>query len=66
MYNGKSRHIHRRNNIINHLLLNKIIFIDYIKSKENITNLLTKDLSRELMYNSLREMSLKPLKDKRV
>jgi hypothetical protein len=66
MYNRKSRHIDRRHNFIKHLLSNVIIFISYIKSKENISNLLTKSLSRELVNNSSRGMSLKPLKDEKV
>lgn len=46
-----------------HLLSNKIIFIDYVQSKKNIVDLQTKDLSKKLVYNSSKEMSLKPLKD---
>jgi hypothetical protein len=34
------------------MLLNRIISINYVKLKENITDLLTKDLSKELIYNS--------------
>jgi len=48
MYNRKSRHIRRRNNIVKHLLSNGIISILYLKSKENIMYLLTNDLLREL------------------
>ena len=33
MYNGKSRHIHRRHNTMRQLLSNGIISIDFIKSK---------------------------------
>jgi hypothetical protein len=44
--------------------LNKITYIDYVKSKENIVNLLTKGLLRELVYNSSRKIGLKPLKIK--
>jgi hypothetical protein len=55
-----------RYNIVKHLLLNKIIFIEYVKSKENIVDLLTKCLLKELVYNSLRGISLKPVKDERV
>jgi len=66
-YNRKSKYIYRRYNIVKHLLLNEIISIDYVKSKENIMDSLTKGcLSRKLMYNSSRRMSLKPLKDERV
>jgi hypothetical protein len=66
MYNKNFRHIHRRHNTIKHLLSNEVIFIDYVKSKDNIVDPLTKDLSRELVYNSSRRMGIKLLKDERV
>ena len=47
MYNGKSRHIRRRHNIVRQLLSNGILSIDFIKLKENIADPLTKGLSRE-------------------
>jgi hypothetical protein len=47
IYNGKSRHIKRRHNTICDLLKNGIISIDYVKSKENIVDPLTKGLNRE-------------------
>ena len=43
------------------LLSNGIISIDFIKSKENIADLLTKGLSREQVNCSLRGMGLKPI-----
>ena len=49
MYNGKSRHIHRRHNTIRQLLSTGVIFVDYVKSKDNIADLLTKGLNRELV-----------------
>ena len=45
MYNGKSRHIHRRHNIIRRLLSTGVISVDYVKSKDNIVDLLTKGLN---------------------
>jgi hypothetical protein len=66
MYNSKSKHIHRRHNTIKYLFSNGIIYIGYIKSKENITDPLTKGLLRELVYDSSRRMSLKLLKYERV
>jgi hypothetical protein len=36
------------------MLLNGIIFINYVKSKKNITDSLTKSLLIEFMYNSSR------------
>ena len=47
MYNGKSRHIRCRHNIVRQFLSNEIISIDYIKSKNNLVDLLTKGLIRE-------------------
>lgn len=62
VYNGKSRHIRRRHNSIRQLLSNGIISIDYVKSKENIADPLTKGLSREQVTYTSREMGLKPMK----
>ena len=45
MYNGKSRHILRRHNTIRQLLLTGVISVDYIKSKDNIVDQLTKGLT---------------------
>ena len=42
MYNGKSRHIRRRHNTIRQLLSTEVIYVDYVKSKDNTTDLLTK------------------------
>jgi hypothetical protein len=48
MYNGKYNHIHLRYNINKYLLSDEIISINYIKLKENIINLLTNVLSKEM------------------
>ena len=66
MYNGKSRHIRRRLWVLLHirqLFSIGIISIDYIKSKDNIVNPLTKGLNRELVEKSSRGMRLKPIKE---
>ena len=63
MYNGKSRHICHRYNTIRQLLSIGIIFIDYVKSKDNIADLLTKGLNRELVKKSSRGMGLKLIKE---
>ncbi|GJR20920.1 retrovirus-related pol polyprotein from transposon TNT 1-94 [Tanacetum coccineum] len=63
MYNGKSRHIHRRHNSIRQLLSTGVISIDYVKSKDNIADPLTKGLSRELVSKSSKGIGLKPLKE---
>ena len=63
MYNGKSRHIRRRHNTIRQLLSIEIISIDYMKSKDNITNPLTKGLNRELVEKWSKGMRLKLIKE---
>ncbi|GKD46805.1 ATP phosphoribosyltransferase 1, chloroplastic, partial [Tanacetum coccineum] len=59
IYNGKSRHIRHRNNTIKDLLRNEIISIDYIKSKENIVDPLTKCLCREQVIFTSRDCDSK-------
>ena len=61
MYNGKSHHIRQRHNTVKQLLSSGIISIDYIKSKDNIADSLTKGLTREQVQNSSRGMGLKPI-----
>ncbi|KAM1701974.1 hypothetical protein ACFXTN_025167 [Malus domestica] len=61
VYNGKSHHIRRRHNTLKKLLSNGIISIDYVKSKENIVDPLTKGLPREQILFTSRGMSLKPI-----
>ncbi|RVW41557.1 Retrovirus-related Pol polyprotein from transposon TNT 1-94 [Vitis vinifera] len=63
MYNGKSRHIRRRHNTIRQLLSTGVISVDYVKSKDNIADPLTKGLNRELVEKSSRGMRLKPIKE---
>ena len=63
MHNGKSRHICRRHNTIRQLLSTGVIFVDYVKSKENIADPLTKGLNRELIEKSSKGMRLKPEKE---
>jgi len=51
MYNDNFKHICYKHSTIKHLLLNEIIFIDHVNSKENIEDPLPKGLLRELMFN---------------
>ncbi|PHU04108.1 hypothetical protein BC332_24930 [Capsicum chinense] len=60
MYNGKSRHIRRRHNTVRELLSSGIITIDYVKSKDNVSDPLTKGLSREGVERTFKGMSLRP------
>ena len=63
MYNGKSRHICRRHNIVRQLLSTGVILVDYVKSKDNIADPLTKGLNRESVEKSLKGMRPKPVKE---
>ena len=63
MYNGKSRHIRRRHNTIRQLLSIGNISIDYVKSKDNIADPLTKWLNKELVEKSSKGMGLKPINE---
>ncbi|KAF3669803.1 putative phosphoserine aminotransferase, chloroplastic-like [Capsicum annuum] len=46
MYNRKSRHVRRRHNTVREILSSGIIIIDYVKSNDNVSDPLTKGLSR--------------------
>ena len=61
VYNGKSRHIRRRHNTIKQLLSSGVITIDYVKSKENIADPLTKGLHRDQVQYTTKGMGLKPI-----
>ena len=63
IYNDKSRHIRRRHDTIKHLLENGIISIDYIQSKKNLEDPLTKGLPRDQVNFLSRGMGLKPIKE---
>ena len=63
IYNGKSRHICRGYNTIRQLLLTGVISIDYVKSKDNIADSLTKGLNKELVEKSSKGMRLKLVKE---
>ncbi|PHU12398.1 hypothetical protein BC332_19328 [Capsicum chinense] len=55
MYHFKSRHIQRRDNTIRELLSSGIINVDYVKSKDNMSDPPTKDLSIEGVERNPRE-----------
>ena len=63
MYNGKFRHIRCIHNTIRQLLSTRAISLDYVKSKENIADMLTKGLNIKLVEKSSRGMRLKPIKE---
>ena len=61
-YNGNIRYIRRKHDTIRQLLTNGIISIDYVKSKENLADPLTKGVTRKQVTYTLKEMRLKPMK----
>ena len=66
MYNGKSRHIHCRHNTIRQLLSIGVISIDFVKSKDNIADPLTKGLNGDLVEKSLKGNETKALKKNKL
>ena len=59
-YNEKSRHIRHRHDTVRKLLSSGIITIDYVKSKDNVSDPLTKGLNREGVEKSSTGMGLWP------
>lgn len=55
IYNGKYKHIRHRPNTIRNLLKNGIVSSDYVKSKENIVDPLTRGLNRAHVTFTSRE-----------
>ena len=65
MDNGTSRHIHHRHITISQLLSVCVISLNYVKSKDNVADPLTKWLNRELVEKLLNGMRLKPRKPRK-
>ena len=63
MYNGKSRHMRRRHNSIRQLISTGVISIDFVKSKENLAEPLTKGLNRDQVEKASKGMGLKPIRN---
>ncbi|GKE42515.1 zinc finger, CCHC-type containing protein [Tanacetum coccineum] len=59
MYNGKSRHLGVRHSMIHKLITNGVIFIEFIRSQQNLADHLTKRLARDLVIKSVEGMGLK-------
>ncbi|GKD68224.1 zinc finger, CCHC-type containing protein, partial [Tanacetum coccineum] len=59
MYNGKSRHLGVRHNMICELITNRVISIEFVMSQQNLTDHLTKGLARDLVIKSVEGMGLK-------
>ena len=55
-FNGKNRHIRLRHKFMKQLLKDGIISIDYVNSKVNLVDPLTKPLGRKLILETLSGM----------
>ncbi|GKB16399.1 hypothetical protein Tco_0850322 [Tanacetum coccineum] len=58
-YNGKSRHLGVRHNMIHKLITNGVISIEFVRSQQNLADHLTKGLARDLVIKSAEGMGLK-------
>ncbi|GKD37340.1 hypothetical protein Tco_1257547 [Tanacetum coccineum] len=61
MYNGKSRHLGVRHNMIRELIMNVVISIEFVRSQQNLVDHLTKGLARDLVNKSVIGMGLKSI-----
>ncbi|GJV25533.1 zinc finger, CCHC-type containing protein [Tanacetum coccineum] len=59
MYNGKSRHLGVRHNMIHELIMNGVVSIEFVRSQQNIVDHLKKGLTRDLVLKSAEGMNLK-------
>ena len=58
IYNGKSRHIRLRHNIIKQLLESRVVSLDFVRLELNLADPLTKPLNRKLVEQTLKGMGL--------
>ena len=61
MYNGKSRHLGVRHSMIRELIMNGVISIEFVRSKQNLADHLTKGLVGDLVNKSAEGMRLKSI-----
>ncbi|GKE85916.1 hypothetical protein Tco_1559658, partial [Tanacetum coccineum] len=59
VYNGKSRHLGVRQNMIHELIMNDVISVEFVKTQLNLADHLTKGLARDLVRKAAIGMSLK-------
>ena len=61
-FNGENRHILLRHEVVKQMLKDEIISIDYVKSKVNLVDPLTKPLGRKLILETSNEMRLNQIR----
>ncbi|GJS57761.1 reverse transcriptase domain-containing protein [Tanacetum coccineum] len=59
VYNGKSRHLGVRHNMIRELIMNGVISVEFVKTQLNLADHLTKGLARDLVRKATIAMGLK-------
>ncbi|GJU09962.1 ribonuclease H-like domain-containing protein [Tanacetum coccineum] len=59
MYNEKSRHLGVRHSMIRELIMNGMVYIEFLRSHRNLAGHLTKGLARDLVLKSAKGMGLK-------
>ena len=60
IYNGKSRYIRWRHNIVRQLIDNGVMSLDFVRSERNLAGPLTKPLARRLVSEISRGIGLIP------
>ncbi|GJW16634.1 zinc finger, CCHC-type containing protein [Tanacetum coccineum] len=59
IYNGKSRHLSDRYSMIHELIMDGLVFIEFVRSQQNLVDHLTKGLARNLVLKSAKGVCLK-------
>ena len=59
VYNGKSRHLGVRHNMIRELITNGVISVEFVRTQLNLADHLTKGLARDLVHKAAKGMGLK-------
>ncbi|GJY96119.1 zinc finger, CCHC-type containing protein [Tanacetum coccineum] len=59
MYNGKSRHLGVGHSMIHELIMNGVIYIEFVRSQQNLADHLTKGLARYLVIKSAERDGIK-------
>ncbi|GJU05971.1 zinc finger, CCHC-type containing protein [Tanacetum coccineum] len=59
MYNGKSRHLGVIHSMIREMITNEVIYIEFVRSQQNLADHLTKGLARDLVIKSAEGIGLK-------
>ncbi|GKC43173.1 hypothetical protein Tco_1060895, partial [Tanacetum coccineum] len=58
MYNGKSRHLGVKYNMIRKLIMNRVVSIEFVRSQQNLVDHLTKGLARDLVIKPAKGIGL--------